>query len=125
MEIGGDDQSTGTSLESHMATFRELPKFPDGTEASHMHEEWDENYNRGYEWWLMKEAKKVTLHWLPQGGRFIESHVAALAQSGYQTLGLIVVLAWLDRRWTTESVHELDEDCFICCEVDSRRQIAA
>uniref|UniRef100_A0A915JEG5 galactosylceramidase n=1 Tax=Romanomermis culicivorax TaxID=13658 RepID=A0A915JEG5_ROMCU len=23
-----------------------------------MHEEWDENYNRGYEWWLMKEAKK-------------------------------------------------------------------
>lgn len=40
VEIGGDDQST------------------DGTESSHMHEEWDENYNRGYEWWLMKEAKK-------------------------------------------------------------------
>lgn len=40
VEIGGDDQST------------------DGTEASHMHEEWEENYNRGYEWWLMKEAKK-------------------------------------------------------------------
>ena len=28
-----------------------------------MHEEWDENYNRGYEWWLMKEAKKVRLHY--------------------------------------------------------------
>ena len=31
----------------------------DGTEASHMHNKWDENYQRGYEWWLMKEAKKV------------------------------------------------------------------
>ena len=30
-----------------------------GTESSHMHEEWDENYYRGYEWWLMVEAKKV------------------------------------------------------------------
>lgn len=40
VEIGGDGQST------------------DGTEASHMHEAWDENYQRGYEWWLMVEAKK-------------------------------------------------------------------
>ena len=24
-----------------------------------MHNEWEENYQRGYEWWLMKEAKKV------------------------------------------------------------------
>ena len=31
----------------------------DGTESSHMHESWDENYRRGYEWWLMCEAKKV------------------------------------------------------------------
>jgi hypothetical protein len=30
-----------------------------GTESSHMHEEWDENYQRGYEWWIMTEAKKV------------------------------------------------------------------
>ncbi|XP_039391461.1 galactocerebrosidase isoform X6 [Mauremys reevesii] len=40
VEIGGDGQST------------------DGTEPSHMHYENDENYFRGYEWWLMKEAKK-------------------------------------------------------------------
>ena len=33
--------------------------FAEGTESSHMHESWDENYQRGYEWWLMKEAKKV------------------------------------------------------------------
>lgn len=31
----------------------------DGTEASHMHNEDDESYTRGYEWWLMVEAKKV------------------------------------------------------------------
>ena len=31
----------------------------EGTESSHMHEPWDENYSRGYQWWLMTEAKKV------------------------------------------------------------------
>ena len=39
-EIGGDSQST------------------DGTEASHMHERTDLNCNRGYEWWLLEEARK-------------------------------------------------------------------
>jgi galactosylceramidase len=29
-----------------------------GSELSHMHYRNDENYSRGYEWWLMKEAKK-------------------------------------------------------------------
>ncbi|XP_055013798.1 galactocerebrosidase [Boleophthalmus pectinirostris] len=51
VEIGGDAQTT------------------DGTEPSHMHYEDDENYYRGYEWWLMKEAKKrnpnITLIGLP------------------------------------------------------------
>ncbi|KAJ8298792.1 hypothetical protein KUTeg_022852, partial [Tegillarca granosa] len=51
VEIGGDAQST------------------DGTEASHMHNSWDENYKRGYEWWLMVEAKKrnpdILLYGLP------------------------------------------------------------
>jgi galactosylceramidase len=40
VEIGGDVNST------------------DGVEPSHMHTRADENFNRGYEWWLMKEAKK-------------------------------------------------------------------
>ena len=31
----------------------------DGVESSHMHTEDDHNYRRGYEWWLMAEAKKV------------------------------------------------------------------
>jgi galactosylceramidase len=40
VEIGGDGQAT------------------EGSESSHMHTPTDESYNRGYEWWLMKEAKK-------------------------------------------------------------------
>ncbi|KAF4083676.1 hypothetical protein AMELA_G00119530 [Ameiurus melas] len=51
VEIGGDAQTT------------------DGTEPSHMHYPDDENYFRGYEWWLMREAKKrnpnITLIGLP------------------------------------------------------------
>ena len=40
VEIGGDGNST------------------QGSELSHMHSRDDENYSRGYEWWLMSEAKK-------------------------------------------------------------------
>ena len=40
VEIGGDTQST------------------DGTESSHMHTRNDLNYTRGYEWWLMQQAKQ-------------------------------------------------------------------
>ncbi|GIG62504.1 galactosylceramidase [Longispora fulva] len=39
VEIGGDTNST------------------DGAEPSHMHSATDENYQRGYEWWLMEQAK--------------------------------------------------------------------
>lgn len=51
VEIGGDAQST------------------DGTESSHMHHPDDLNFHRGYEWWLLKEAKKrnpdILLYGLP------------------------------------------------------------
>jgi galactosylceramidase len=40
VEIGGDGNST------------------QGSELSHMHSRDEENYRRGYEWWLMKEAKR-------------------------------------------------------------------
>jgi len=53
VEVGGDTNST------------------DGSEPSHMHAHTDENYDRGYEWWLMKEAKarnpKIILDILPWG----------------------------------------------------------
>jgi O-glycosyl hydrolase len=53
VEVGGDTNST------------------DGSEPSHMRARTDENYDRGYEWWLMKEAKarnpKIILDALPWG----------------------------------------------------------
>ncbi|XP_067656903.1 galactocerebrosidase-like [Haliotis asinina] len=53
VEIGGDAQST------------------DGTESTHMRTPDEENYERGYEWWLMLEAKKrnpnIKLYGLPWG----------------------------------------------------------
>ena len=53
VEVGGDTNST------------------DGSEPSHMRSRTDENYDRGYEWWLMKEAKarnpKIMLDILPWG----------------------------------------------------------
>lgn len=53
VEIGGDTDAT------------------EGAEPSHMHYPGDENYERGYEWWLMKEAKArnpdIKLYGLPWG----------------------------------------------------------
>ena len=53
VEVGGDTNST------------------DGSEPSHMRSRIDENYDRGYEWWLMKEAKarnpRIMLDILPWG----------------------------------------------------------
>jgi galactosylceramidase len=53
VELGGDTDAT------------------EGAEPSHMHFKGDENYQRGYEWWLMKEAKKrkpdIKLYGLPWG----------------------------------------------------------
>ena len=40
VEIGGDGNST------------------QGSELSHMHSKTDENYDRGYEWWLMEQARQ-------------------------------------------------------------------
>jgi O-glycosyl hydrolase len=43
----------------------------DGAESSHMHTASDENYHRGYEWWLMEQAKarnpRIKLAALPWG----------------------------------------------------------
>ncbi|MGO9227972.1 MAG: hypothetical protein ACLQKA_02005 [Bryobacteraceae bacterium] len=56
VEIGGDANSTS------------------GAEPSHMHSATDENYYRGYEWWLMEQAKArnpdiklVALEWTAPG----------------------------------------------------------
>lgn len=46
---------------SMSALFVEIPgdgNSTQGSELSHMHARDDENFSRGYEWWLMREAKK-------------------------------------------------------------------
>src|ERR1039457_4025651 len=53
VEIGGDTNSTW------------------GSEPSHMHSRGDANFTRGYEWWLMREARKrnpkIVIELLPWG----------------------------------------------------------
>ena len=78
VEVGGDGQAT------------------EGTESSHMHTKnpADEAYDRGYEWWLMKEAKarkdSIVLYGLPwtfpgwvtasgKGGRTGNTNLTAIA----------------------------------------------
>ncbi|MGA2500196.1 MAG: galactosylceramidase, partial [Tepidisphaeraceae bacterium] len=74
VEIGGDVNST------------------DGTEPSHQHTRADQNYQRGYEWWLMREARKrnpqVVLdalawgapHWIGDGNFFSQDCADYLAR---------------------------------------------
>ncbi|ESO86134.1 hypothetical protein LOTGIDRAFT_195251 [Lottia gigantea] len=92
VEIGGDAQST------------------DGTEASHMHYPWDKNYQRGYEWWLMKEAKMrnpdIKLYGLPWG---FPGWVANYTENPYadrQQLAMYIV-NWIKGAKTE---HNLDID---------------
>jgi hypothetical protein len=85
VEIGGDVNST------------------DGIEPSHMHTRDDENYTRGYEWWLMKEAVRRnpavildTLEWgAPYwigGGKFFSQdnadYIAKFIQGAKRVHGL-------------------------------------
>ncbi|XP_055956998.1 galactocerebrosidase-like [Patella vulgata] len=80
VEIGGDAQST------------------DGTEATHMRNRNDTNYLRGYEWWLMKEAKKrnpnIKLYGLPWG---FPGWVGNYTQNPYTDAGQLAeyVISWI------------------------------
>jgi galactosylceramidase len=48
----------GASLSAFLVEVPGNGNSTQGTEPSHMHSRIDENYWRGYEWWLMREAKK-------------------------------------------------------------------
>jgi galactosylceramidase len=78
VEIGGDVQST------------------DGTEPSHMHTLNDENYERGYEWNVMVEAKKrnpnITLYGLSWG---FPGWVGEGTQSPWTNSTVTYTLKWL------------------------------
>ncbi|XP_041951646.1 galactocerebrosidase-like [Alosa sapidissima] len=110
VEIGGDAQTT------------------DGTEPSHMHYEGDENYFRGYEWWLMKEAKKrnpdITLIGLPwafprwvgkeQSSPYHNPDVTAgyvvswvIGAKQYHNLNIDYVGIWNERKFDAEYIKIL------------------
>ncbi|KAH9500106.1 hypothetical protein Btru_076607 [Bulinus truncatus] len=110
VEIGGDAQAS------------------DATEASHMHVEWEADYNRGYEWWLMKEAKlrnpNIKLYglpwafpgWLGNGTQspYIDNHKLAnyiykwiRGAEVYHNLQIDIIGIWNERWCDTEYVKVL------------------
>jgi len=103
VEMGGDAQST------------------DGAESSHMHDPWTEDYNRGYEWFLLDEAKKRNpniltygLPWaFPQWVSCEPGTLEACTGNAYdrpeQTAGYVV-------KWVrgAKEVHGHDIDFFGC-----------
>ncbi|XP_036405723.1 galactocerebrosidase-like isoform X1 [Megalops cyprinoides] len=92
VEIGGDAQTT------------------DGTEPSHMHYENDENYFRGYEWWLMREAKKrnpnITLIGLPWAFPGWVGH-GTNTPFEYPDITVFYVVTWIIG---AKQYHDLDID---------------
>jgi len=88
VEIGSDGDST------------------DGAEASHMRTRDEENYHRGYEWWMMEQAKarqpEISLSALPWGAP------AWVGNGTYWSDDLIdYIIKWLDH---AQSDHHLTID---------------
>ncbi|CAF3919476.1 unnamed protein product [Rotaria sp. Silwood1] len=100
VEIGGDVQST------------------DGTEPSHMHSIDDDNYERGYEWTLMVEAKRrnpnITLYglswgfpgWVGEGTKLPWTNSTVLytmkwilGAKKYYNLDIDYIGIWNERSW--------------------------
>ncbi|MEX0720080.1 MAG: discoidin domain-containing protein [Balneolaceae bacterium] len=98
VEIGGETNSTS------------------GSEASHMRSPDEINCNRGYEWWLMKEAKKrnpditlAALQWGTPGwvGEFwsdenIEYNIEWLECAEENNLKIDYVGGWNEHRWDAD-----------------------
>ncbi len=106
VEIGGDTNST------------------DGSEPSHMHTRDDLNFGRGYEWWLMEEARKRnpkiildTLAWGAPGwignGHYyspdMASYVAKFIEGAKKVHGLDIAFTgvWNETPWDGEWIKLL------------------
>jgi hypothetical protein len=90
VEIGGDGNTTN------------------GAEASHMRSATDENYNRGYEWWLMEQAKQRNpniklygLEWCAPGWF---NNGAGGPQSFFSSDNINYILKWIQH---AQSDHNL------------------
>ncbi len=96
----------------------------DGSEPSHMRSPSDHNYTRGYEWWLMKEAKarnpRIILDILPWGapgwvgnGQLYSAdmahYMAGFIEGAEQQYGLKIDYAgiWNEKEYDAEYVKEL------------------
>ena len=90
VEIGGDMNST------------------DGAEPSHMRTPTDENYQRGYEWWLMEESKKrnpdVKLYGLEWGA---PNWINPTAENVWTQANITYILKWVEH---AKSDHRLTID---------------
>ena len=108
VEIGGDAQST------------------EGTEASHMNVRDEESYERGYEWWLVKEAKhrnpSIKLYglswgfpaWVAEGGSSPLTSSTAMYTTKWLTgardvhgLHIDYIGIWNERSYSREYIHAL------------------
>jgi hypothetical protein len=93
VEIGGDGNTTN------------------GAEASHMRTPTDENYNRGYEWWLMEQAKQrnpnIKLYGLEWSAPGWFNGGAGSAQSFFSNDNINYLLKWIQH---AQSDHNLPID---------------
>jgi hypothetical protein len=113
----------------------------DGSEPSHMRAPGDARYDRGYEWWLMSEARKrnpkIILDSLPWGapgwigdGRYysqdMASYVAAFLQGSQRSNGLDIAYTgvWNERIYNVEYIKTLHKTLkanhlqakIVCCD---------
>jgi Glycosyl hydrolase family 59/Ricin-type beta-trefoil lectin domain-like/Glycosyl hydrolase family 59 central domain len=93
VEIGGDTNSTN------------------GAEASHMRSRTDQNYNRGYEWWLMGQAKTrnstIKLYGLEWGapGWFAASADIDSSQSFWSHDNITYLTNWITNAASVHGLH--------------------
>jgi hypothetical protein len=120
----------------------------DGSEASHMRSKDDHNYQRGYEWWLMKEARKRNPHiildslpwgapeWVGSGHLYspdMAQYVAEFLQGAKKTYDLNISYTgiWNETTFDSDYVkilrHVLDaaglKTKVVCCDEYPRKDV--
>ncbi|MBA2679698.1 MAG: galactosylceramidase, partial [Ktedonobacteraceae bacterium] len=97
----------------------------DGSEPSHMRDRKDLNFNRGYEWWLMEEARKrnpkIILDTLPWGapgwignGHFYSEEMAQYVAGflngamAHHNLDIAYTGIWNEKQFDAGYIKELD-----------------
>src|SRR5579884_4055383 len=93
VEIGGDTNSTN------------------GAEASHMRSRTDQNYHRGYEWWVMEQAKlrnpAIKLYGLEWGapGWFQLSPDIDPKHPFWSHDNVTYLINWIEHAWSERGLH--------------------